>query len=80
MGISNLAVGLAGPVAGLLAGPIMDAVGGPLATGDGPRAAFLSGIVLFALGALFLLPVDPRPRETVQPRVPEPAEIETALA
>ena len=64
MGISNLAVGLAGPVAGLLAGPIMDAVGGPAATGDGPRAAFLAGIALFGLGALFLRPVDPRPRET----------------
>jgi MFS family permease len=64
MGISNLAVGLAGPVAALLAGPIMDAVGGPAATGEGPRAAFLSGIVLFALGALFLYPVDPRPRES----------------
>jgi MFS family permease len=64
MGISNLAVGLAGPVAALLAGPIMDAVGGPAATGDGPRAAFLSGIVLFGLGALFLYPVDPRPRES----------------
>jgi len=64
MGISNLAVGLAGPVAALLAGPIMDAVGGPAATGEGPRAAFLSGIVLFGLGALFLYPVDPRPRES----------------
>jgi len=63
MGISNLAVGLAGPIAGLLAGPIMDAVGGPTATGAGPRAAFLAGIVLFALGAVFLRPVDPRPRE-----------------
>lgn len=63
MGISNLAVGLAGPVAALLAGPIIDAVGGTAETGEGPRAAFLAGIVLFVLGAVFLRPVDPRPRE-----------------
>ena len=65
MGISNLAVGLAGPVAGLLAGPIIDIVGGVEETGEGPRAAFLAGIALFALGAVFLKPVDPRPREQV---------------
>ena len=63
MGISNLAVGLAGPVAALLAGPIIDVVGGPAETGDGPRAAFLAGISLFVLGAIFLRPVDPTPRE-----------------
>ena len=63
MGISNLAVGLAGPVAALVAGPIIDAVGGKAETGDGPRAAFLAGVLLFALGAAFLRPVDPRPRE-----------------
>jgi MFS family permease len=63
MGISNLAVGLAGPVAALLAGPIIDFVGGKAETGEGPRAAFLAGVGLFALGAFFLRPVDPRPRE-----------------
>jgi MFS family permease len=63
MGISNLAVGLAGPVAALLAGPIIDAVGGTAETGEGPRAAFLAGVLLFALAAVFLKPVDPRPRE-----------------
>jgi MFS family permease len=63
MGISNLAVGLAGPVAALVAGPIIDAVGGPSKGGDGPRVAFLAGIALFALAAVFLTPVDPRPRE-----------------
>jgi MFS family permease len=63
MGISNLAVGLAGPVALLVGGPIMDAVGGAAETGAGPRAAFLAGVALFALGAVFLRPVDPRPRE-----------------
>jgi MFS family permease len=63
MGISNLAVAMAGTVALLVGGPIMDAVGGPQATGDGPRAAFLAGIALFALAAVFLRPVDPTPRE-----------------
>lgn len=63
MGISNLAVGLAGPVAALVAGPIIDGVGGPAETGDGPRAAFIAGVALFALAAVFLRPVDPRPRE-----------------
>jgi MFS family permease len=63
MGISNLAVGLAGPAAALVAGPIMDRIGGPLETGDGPRAAFLAGIALFTLAAVFLRPVDPTPRE-----------------
>jgi hypothetical protein len=56
-------VGLAGPVAALVAGPIIDAVGGPAETGDGPRAAFVAGVALFALAAVFLRPVDPRPRE-----------------
>jgi MFS family permease len=63
MGISNLAVGLALPVASVLAGPIISAVGGQAATGDGPRAAFLAGISFFVLAAAFLRPVDPRPRE-----------------
>ena len=63
MGISNLAVGLAGPVAALVAGPIIDVVGGTAETGDGPRAAFLAGIAFFVLAAIFLRPVDPRPRE-----------------
>ena len=63
MGISNLAVGLAGPVAALVAGPIIDIVGGAAETGDGPRAAFLAGVAFFVLAAVFLRPVDPRPRE-----------------
>ena len=63
MGISNLAVALAGPVSLLVAGPVLDAVGGTAETGEGPRAALLAGIVLFVLGAIFLRPVDPTPRE-----------------
>ncbi|HXG26977.1 MAG TPA: MFS transporter [Candidatus Binatia bacterium] len=66
MGISNLAVALAGPVAALVAGPIIDIVGGRAETGDGPRAAFLAGIAFFVLAAAFLRPVDPRPRESVR--------------
>jgi MFS family permease len=73
MGISNLAVGLAGAVALAVGGPIMDYVGGPTATGDGPRAAFLAAIGLFALAAAFLLPVDPRPRELREAPVAPPA-------
>jgi MFS family permease len=63
MGISNLAVGLAGPTAGFVAGPLIDLVGGVAETGEGPRAAFLAGSLLFLLAAAFLRPVDPRPRE-----------------
>jgi MFS family permease len=63
MGISNLAVGLAGPVAALVAGPIIDIVGGKAETAEGPRAAFLAGIAFFVAAAVFLRPVDPRPRE-----------------
>ena len=63
MGISNLAVGLAGPVAALVAGPIIDIVGGEAETADGPRAAFLFGVAFFIAAAAFLRPVDPRPRE-----------------
>ncbi|NJD27580.1 MAG: SLC45 family MFS transporter [Chloroflexi bacterium] len=63
MGISNLAVGLAGPTAGFVAGPLIDLVGGVAETGEGPRAAFLAGSLLFVLAAALLRPVDPRPRE-----------------
>jgi len=63
MGISNIAVALGGPVASTIAGPIIDIVGGVEETGAGPRAAFLAGIALFALAAVFLRPVDSRPRE-----------------
>ena len=63
MGISNLAVAMAGTVAGVVAGPIMDGVGKASTLADGPRAAFLAGIALFVLAAVFLRPVDPRPRE-----------------
>jgi MFS family permease len=63
MGISNLAVALAGPTAGLLAGPIIDLVGGVAETGEGPRAALLAGSLLYLAAAALLRPVDPRPRE-----------------
>jgi MFS family permease len=63
MGISNIAVAAGGPVALSVGGPIIDIVGGTAETGDGPRAAFLAGIALFALCAAFLRQVDARPRE-----------------
>jgi len=73
MGISNLAVGLAGPTAGFVAGPLIDLVGGVAETGEGPRAAFLVGSLLFILAAAFLRPVDPRPREGRLIVTPAPA-------
>lgn len=73
MGISNLAVGLAGPTAGFVAGPLIDLVGGVAETGEGPRAAFLVGSLLFILAAAFLRPVDPRPREARVIATPVPA-------
>ena len=63
MGISNIAVALAGPTATLVAGPVMDAVGGTTNGGSGPRAALLVGTLLFGLSAILLRRVDPRPRE-----------------
>ena len=76
MGISNLAVALAGPVALLVGGPIIDVVGGTAETGDGPRAAFLAGIAFFILAAVFLRPVDPTPREMRAGEEPAEREIE----
>ncbi|HYN69344.1 MAG TPA: MFS transporter [Candidatus Eisenbacteria bacterium] len=63
MGISNIAVASGGPVATIIGGLLIDAVGGPAETGDGPRAAFAAGIVLFILAGVFLRRVDPRPRD-----------------
>jgi MFS family permease len=61
MGLSNLATGTAGALSIVLGGTIVDLVddGGPL----GPRVAYALGLVLFALGAILLRPVDPRRRE-----------------
>jgi MFS family permease len=75
MGISNLAVGLAGPVAATVAGPIIFVVGGPDASGDGPRAAFLAGIGLFVLAAVFLRRVDPTPHELRVAAVAVPEQV-----
>jgi len=72
MGISNLAVALAGPTAGFVAGPLIDLVGGVAETGEGPRAAYLAGSLLFAVSVVFLWPVDPRPREERALAVPSP--------
>jgi len=65
MGISNIAVVSAGPIATLVGGGLVFVAF--LATGDevaaiGPRAAFLAAVPMFALAAFFLRRVDARPR------------------
>jgi MFS family permease len=62
MGISNIAVAAAGTLAGLLVGPLIDVVGGKAQLPDGPRVAFAVAVAFFALSAVFLRGVDPRPR------------------
>ncbi len=63
MGISNVATASAGVLAIAVGGRIMDVVGGVEESGSGPRASLVLGIVLFAMGALLLRPVDERRRE-----------------
>jgi MFS family permease len=62
MGISNLATGSAGLFMSVVGGLVMDAVGAALGLDIGARAVFAVCIVIYALGALLLIPVDPRPR------------------
>jgi MFS family permease len=62
MGISNIAVAAAGTLAGVLVGPVIDLVGGKGQLPDGPRVAFAVAVAFFALSAIFLRRVDPRPR------------------
>ena len=62
MGISNIAVAAAGTLAGVLVGPLIDIVGGKDQLPDGPRVAFAVGVGFFALSAILLRRVDPRPR------------------
>jgi MFS family permease len=65
MGISNIAVVSAGPLASVIGGLLLFAFGGAVRSGEGPRMAFAAAILLFALGAFYLRRVDPRPREPV---------------
>jgi hypothetical protein len=70
MGISNIAVASAGPLATLITGAMLYFVGGKARLPEGPRAAYLVAIAVFVLSAFFLRRVDPKPREEA---VPEPA-------
>ena len=63
MGISNIAVASAGPLAAVIGGAMLYFVGGPLRLPEGPRAAYLIAIAVFVLSAFFLRRVDARPRE-----------------
>jgi len=63
MGISNVATASAGIIATAVGGTLMDLVGGPAELGSGPRVAMGMAVVLFAVGALLLRPVDERRRE-----------------
>ena len=63
MGMSNVATASAGAFALIIGGPIVDVIGGADETGAGPRAAVAVGVVLFAIAAGLLRPVDERRRE-----------------
>ena len=67
MGISNIAVASAGPLATVIGGSMLYFVGGELRLPEGPRAAYLVAIAVFVLSAFFLRRVDPRPREAAAP-------------
>ncbi|MEO8436925.1 MAG: MFS transporter [Chloroflexota bacterium] len=72
MGLSNVATASAGVLAIAIGGTLMDVVGGPNADGSGPRAALWLGVVLLAIGAVLLWPVDERRREEGDAPLPEP--------
>jgi MFS family permease len=79
MGISNLATATNGVIAIALGGTLMDLVGGAEKLGSGPRVAVALGVVLFAVGALLLVPVVERRRELepepVRELLPEPVAV-----
>jgi hypothetical protein len=62
MGISNVATASAGPLGLLFGGVVLDAVT-RTDVAAGPRVAFVVTLAFYALGALFLAPVDARRRE-----------------
>lgn len=70
MGMSNVATASAGAFALIIGGPLVDVVGGVDETGAGPRAAVAVGIVLFAVAAILLRPVDERQRDEDLPLAP----------
>jgi MFS family permease len=64
MGMSNIAVAASGALAGWVVGPLIDIVGGhELQRPEGPRVAMAVAVTFFALAAVFLRRVDPRPRD-----------------
>jgi MFS family permease len=63
MGISNIAVASAGPLATVIGGAMLYFIGGKDRLPEGPRAAYLVAVGVFALSAFFLRRVDARPRE-----------------
>ena len=63
MGISNIAVASAGPLATVIGGVMLFFVGGAERLPEGPRSAYLVAIAVFVLSAFFLRRVDPRPHE-----------------
>ena len=65
MGISNIAVASAGPLAAIIGGTMLFFVGGKDRLPEGPRAAYLVAILVFALSAYFLRRVDARPRDPI---------------
>jgi MFS family permease len=62
MGISNVATASAGPLGILAGGVVLDAVT-RTDVAAGPRMAYVVTLVFYALGALFLAPVDARRRD-----------------
>ncbi len=63
MGLSNLATGMAGAFSIVVGGTIVDVVDGRVEGPLGPRVAYALAVIMFAIGALLLRPVDPRRRE-----------------
>ncbi len=57
MGISNVATGSAPLFAAAIGGLVLDFVTSSVGTTEGPRAAFLAGVVLYGISALLLRPV-----------------------
>jgi MFS family permease len=71
MGISNIVEATNGPISTAIGGVVMYLVGLVLGAAIGGRAAMLTAVVMFGLGALLLMPVR-EPRRTRRTRGPEP--------
>ena len=80
MGISNVATATNGVVAGFIGGFIIDAFQRAGNPAIGPRVAFLTAPVFFAVGALLLRPVDARRRDGDVPAGPVVAGSEVAVS